>query len=109
GNRERLGDGIEACGAAVCEDGRERLGKAGADGFAAVEEGAATRSDFAEYGPCDNVAGGELCIRVLMKHEALARAIDQHRAFTAQGFARQRRRIEAHVEGRGVELDELRI
>ena len=43
------------------------------------------------------------------QHEALARLVDQHRAFAAQRFGRERRRIAAdHDRGR-VELDEFGI
>ena len=42
-------------------------------------------------------------------HEALALVVDQHRAFAAQRFGRQRRGIAAHRDGGGMELHEFRI
>ena len=43
------------------------------------------------------------------RHEAFAGRIDQRRAFAAQRFRRQRRRIEADVDGGGMELHELGV
>ena len=42
-------------------------------------------------------------------HEALALVIDQHGAFAAQRFGRQRRGIAADRDGGGMELHEFRI
>lgn len=56
-----------------------------------------------------HIARGEFCLRVNAAHEAVAFGIDQGSAFTAQGFGRQWCRIAAHINGRGVELDKLRV
>jgi hypothetical protein len=54
-------------------------------------------------------SGGELEVRVLVLHEAVAVLVDQDGAFAAQGFSEQGHGIGAGREGRGVELDELQI
>ena len=45
----------------------------------------------------------------IAQHEALARAVDQHRAFAADRLGRERRRIAADVDRGRMELHEFRI
>ena len=83
--------------------------KCRADRLRRVEKGAAPGGDFGEDAARDNVARRQFGVLVQGRHEALAGAIDQNRAFAAQRFGGQRRGIAADVDGGGMELHEFGI
>ncbi len=60
-------------------------------------------------GPGDDVARGEIALRVLALHEPCARPIHQRCAFAPQGFAGQGRGVDIDGDGGGVKLDEFGI
>ena len=101
----RIDAGLQAGG----KDGGEAIGEFGTDGAAAIEERPLAGSVLAVHGAGDDIARGQLGIGVDRLHEAQARAVDQGRAFAAQGFGAQGRRVEAGIEGGGVELDEFGV
>ena len=101
--------GIDAGVPAVRVDGREGFGEARADGFAAIEKRAAPGGDLGEHAARHDIARRQLAARIDGQHEALAAAVDQRRAFAAQRFGRERRGIDADVDGGRMELHELGV
>ncbi len=85
------------------------MGNLLADGAAAIEEGAASGRDLGEYAAGDDIARRKLGRWVKALHEALARAVDQDRAFAAQRFRRERRGIGADIDRGRVKLHELGV
>ena len=74
-----------------------------------VEERAVAGGDLGEHAARHDIARREFGERMPRQHEALALVVDQGRAFAAQRFGRQRRRIAAdHDRGR-MKLHEFRI
>ncbi len=62
-----------------------------------------------ENSPADHVAWGQLGIRVVVGHEAIALTIDQAGTFAADGLADERATGAGDIECRGVELYHLHI
>ena len=107
-DRDRLRRRIDAGGHAACMDGRKFLGEMRAERLACIEERAAAGGDFGEHAARHDIARRQLGQRMQRQHEALALVVDQGRAFAAQRFGRQRRRIAAdHDRGR-MKLHEFR-
>ena len=74
-----------------------------------VEISAAPGGDLGKHAARNNVARGQFGILVQSRHEAHAGAIDQSRAFAAQGFGGERRGIAANIDGGRVELHEFGV
>ncbi len=90
-------------------DGRKFLGEMRAERGRRVEERAVAGGDFREHAARHDIARREFGEPMARQHEALALVVDQCRAFAAQRFGRQRRRIAAdHDRGR-MKLHEFRI
>ena len=109
-DRDQLARRIDAGARAVCGHGGKSLGECRADRRAGIEERAApglrsrrTRARATISRGASSASGW------IAQHEALAALVDQHRAFAAQRFGRERRRIAADVDGGRMELDEFRI
>ena len=66
-------------------------------------------ADLFDDGAADDVARGELAIFVIVKHEAVAVAIDEVGAFAADGFGDEGAAGAGDIERRGVELDHLHV
>ncbi len=80
-----------------------------ADGFAAIQEHAVAACDLAMDGPRHHIARRQFGIVMHRRHEALTLLVDQHGAFAAQGFRRQRRGIAADIDCGGMKLDKFGI
>ena len=108
-HRNRLFRRVDAGGDAAGMDGGEFFGEMRAECGGGIEEGAVAGGNFREYAARHNIAGREFGKRMQPQHETLALDVDQGRAFTAQRFGGQRRRIAAdHDRGR-MKLHEFRI
>ena len=90
-------------------DGREFVGEGVADGFGAVEPGAAAGRDLGEDAAGDDVARRHLAGRVDRQHEAFAAIVDEGRAMAAQRLGGKRRGVLADIERGRMELDEFGI
>ena len=108
-HRDWLSRRVNAGGDATGIDGGEFLGEMPAECGGSVEERAVAGGNFREYAARHHVAGREFGKRMPRLHEALALVVDQGRAFTAQRFGRQRRRIAADHDRGGMKLHEFRI
>src|SRR5258706_5775439 len=92
-HRYRLLRRIDAGGHAACMDSRKFFGEMRTESLARVEECATAGCDLRKYAACHDVARRKFGEWVARRHESFALVVDQHGAFTAQGFGRKRRRI----------------
>ena len=74
-----------------------------------VKEHAVAGGDFREYAARHDIPRRQFSQSVLSLHETFALVVDQCRAFAAQCFGRQWRRIATDHDGGGVKLHEFRI
>jgi hypothetical protein len=108
-HRDRCSRRIDAGCDATGMNGRESVGEARTERLSRIQKCTAARGDLGEHAARDDVARRQLGKPVPRRHEALASAIDQYRAFAAQRFGGEWRRIAAdHDRGR-VELHKLGI
>ncbi len=109
-DRDRLRRRIDAGGDAACIDRREIARRNCAPSASRASRNAPRPAAISANTPRATMSrGASSAERMLRQHEALALGVDQRRAFAAQRFGRERRRIAAdHDRGR-VELHEFRI
>ncbi len=108
-HRNRLSRRIDAGGQAARMHGWKFVGEMRAERLGRVEECATAGGDFREYAARHDVARREFGERMASLHEPFASLVDQRRAFAAQRFGRQRRRIAADHDRGGMKLHEFRI
>ena len=108
-DRDQIARRIDAGAAAVFVHAGEALRERRADRRARIEERAAPGCKLGEHAARHDIARRKLGIGVDAQHEALARLVDQRRAFAAHRLGRERRRIAADVDRGRMELHELRI
>ena len=103
------GHGVYAGRHAARVDGREFCRESRADRRARVEKGAVAARDAAEHAARNNVAGREFGGWVDVGEKAMAVPVDDQRALAAQRFRRERRGIDADVDGGRVKLHEFGV
>ncbi len=74
-----------------------------------VEERAAPCGNLSEYAARHDIARGEVTQRIERPHEAITPAVDECRAFAAQGLGRKRCGIAADIQGGRMKLHEFGI
>ena len=84
------------------------MGELCPDGGARIQIGAASLASRRVNRASHDVARLQIGVVRLTQQET-SLAVDQPRAFAAQGLGRQRRRVQTHVDGGGMKLHELGI
>ncbi len=108
-HRDRLFRRVDAGGHAACINRGEFFGEMRAERVGGVEQHAMAGGNFREHAARHDIARRQFSQRMPSRHETFAPVVDQRRAFPAQRFCRQRRRIATdHDRGR-VKLHEFRI